>query len=81
MHLVRMEIGEESWSEAEFLLNQVTLFGKLKQFDLENLYDIAIYFKSEGENSKALELLQIIAKNDVSFKDTFQQIEEINQIA
>ncbi|PCJ19379.1 MAG: hypothetical protein COB02_08310 [Candidatus Cloacimonadota bacterium] len=78
MHLVRMEIGEESWEEADFLLKQVTLLGKLKQFDLEILYDLAIHFKSGGENNKALELYQIIAKNDVSFKDTFQKIEEIN---
>ncbi|MCO4783380.1 MAG: tetratricopeptide repeat protein [Candidatus Cloacimonetes bacterium] len=78
MHLIRMEIGEESWSEAEYLLNQVTLLGKLTHFDLENLYDMAEHYKSQGESQKALDLYQIIAKNDVSFKDTFQKIEEIN---
>lgn len=78
MHLIRMEIGEESWSEADYLLNQITLLGKLNHFDLENLYDMADYYKSQGEKQKALDLYQIIAKNDVSFKDTFQRIEDIN---
>lgn len=54
---------------------------RLNHDAMEVVYDIAVHHEEQKEIKKALQLLQIIARNDVTFKDTFQKIELLSMEA
>jgi len=39
------------------------------------VYEIAQHYEKTGEVKKAIQLLQVLARNDVTYRDTFQKIE------
>lgn len=51
---------------------------KLNNEALEVVYLIAEQYELRGNAQRALQLFQLIAKNDVTFRDTFQKIELIS---
>jgi tetratricopeptide (TPR) repeat protein len=60
------------------ILNFQSLNLKEKKLDntaMDVVYEIAQHYEKTGEVKKAIQLLQVLARNDVTYRDTFQKIE------
>jgi tetratricopeptide (TPR) repeat protein len=77
--LAKAFLEKEEMKSAIFYFEQLNLNErKLDEKALEICYSFAEYFQEQDNRKKALSVFQIIAKNNVSYRDVFQRIELLN---